>query len=612
MEGPDIRDEIYKGIIPRTVEGLFEGVSQADETLEFTFKVSYIEIYTEKVRDLLDTHRVKTNLMIREDKIKGVYIAGVTEEYVTSQEELLSIMNAGAINRAVAATGMNEGSSRSHSVFTITITQRDLTTATSKSGKLVLVDLAGSEMVRKTNASGQQLEEAKTINKSLSALGQVIMALTDDKTSHIPYRDSKLTRILQDSLGGNSRTCLIVACSPSSYNAIETVSSLRFGMRAKAIENKVRINQTRSVEELEDLLARAERAIDAQQAHIMTLAVQLQQAADGGVALSGESSGREQGEAVFIVQLQATVTRLQQELDEEREESIRQGSEAEKLSTLLNDKDRLLLEAGELMQEAQRHYEAQRDRADQLVRESAQASSEIDLLRAQLQDESGKFHFEIEEIDATLEKFKKENEKLRAEISEMSGDRMSIGDGPGDASPSNSNRRSRISTDGAISETAPGTSTRQRTASMTGEQLLNSGEFAQINLDGRHESKLRAQRELAEMLRSIGATPQVGVAIATWADSYSSENDYWFSVAEEKIMQSENRTREAQKRIQELKIQRHRLEDDLSIQIEKVRTNHSLFLSSKSIFIFIYLWCNALLGSRTCSRNRSSSTAGYR
>jgi kinesin family protein 5 len=163
-------------------------------------------------------------------------------------------------------------------VFTITVLQKDVVTSATKSGKLVLVDLAGSEMVRKSNATGQQLEEAKMINKSLSALGGVINALTDSAHSHVPYRDSKLTRILQDSLGGNSKTALIVAVSPSSYNSAETVSTLRFGTRAKSIENKVTINQTRSVEELEGLLVRAEKAIDAQTAHIITLSTQLQAA----------------------------------------------------------------------------------------------------------------------------------------------------------------------------------------------------------------------------------------------------------------------------------------------------------------------------------------------
>lgn len=143
---------------------------------------------------------------------------------------------------------------------------------------MVLVDLAGSEMVRKSNATGQQLEEAKMINKSLSALGLVINALTDSKSQHIPYRDSKLTRILTDSLGGNSKTALIIAVSPSSFNAVETVSTLRFGTRAKSIENIVTVNQTRSVDELEGLLLRAEKAIDAQSAYIVTLSTQLQAA----------------------------------------------------------------------------------------------------------------------------------------------------------------------------------------------------------------------------------------------------------------------------------------------------------------------------------------------
>eukprot|EP01035_Chromulina_nebulosa_P017350 gene17350-22897_t len=164
MEG-NIRDPELKGIIPRVVEALFDGVGETDDNIEFTFIVSYVEIYMEKIRDLLDDTKLKNNLSVREDKIKGLYIAGVTEEYVTSVEELLEIMSAGAHNRATAATGMNEGSSRSHSVFTITVSQLDTKTKASKSGKLVLVDLAGSETVRKTGASGQQLEEAKTINK---------------------------------------------------------------------------------------------------------------------------------------------------------------------------------------------------------------------------------------------------------------------------------------------------------------------------------------------------------------------------------------------------------------------------------------------------------------
>lgn len=152
---------------------------------------------------------------------------------------------------------MNAESSRSHSIFVITVTQKNIETGSAKSGQLFLVDLAGSEKVGKTGASGQTLEEAKKINKSLSALGMVINSLTDGKSTHVPYRDSKLTRILQESLGGNSRTTLIINCSPSAYNDAETLSTLRFGMRAKSIKNKAKVNAELSPAELKAHLRKA-------------------------------------------------------------------------------------------------------------------------------------------------------------------------------------------------------------------------------------------------------------------------------------------------------------------------------------------------------------------
>ena len=152
---------------------------------------------------------------------------------------MFDVMRAGSINRSVAATRMNDKSSRSHSIFVVTVFQRNTKTDTTKQAKLYFCDLAGSEKVGKTNVSGQQLEEAKMINKSLSALGNVINALTEDKKGgFIPYRDSKLTRILQESLGGNAMTCLVITGSLSAYNDRETLSTLRFGLRAKSIKNK--------------------------------------------------------------------------------------------------------------------------------------------------------------------------------------------------------------------------------------------------------------------------------------------------------------------------------------------------------------------------------------
>ncbi|OMJ25260.1 Kinesin heavy chain, partial [Smittium culicis] len=248
MMGADIDNPDLKGIIPRIVEGIFNTILDSPPYLEYTVKVSYIEIYMEKIRDLLNP--VNDNLPIHEDKSRGVHIKGVLEIFVSSVEEVYDTMKQGGKSRVVAHTNMNAESSRSHSIFQITIQQKNNTNGKTKSGQLSLVDLAGSEKVGKTGATGQTLEEAKKINKSLSSLGNVINALTDGKSSHIPYRDSKLTRILQESLGGNSRTTLIINCSPSSYNLPETISTLRFGMRAKSITNKATINQALSPEEL--------------------------------------------------------------------------------------------------------------------------------------------------------------------------------------------------------------------------------------------------------------------------------------------------------------------------------------------------------------------------
>ena len=240
-----------QGIIPRMISHVFNFIHEQEGT-EFMIKVSMIEIYQEKIRDLLDISRV--NLQIREDTIKGIYVDGCSERYVGCPGDVLAALELGSNNRAQAATNMNEHSSRSHSIFILTINQSNKKEGFSKIGKLYLVDLAGSEKISKTGATGHTLEEAKIINKSLTTLGRVINNLTDGKSQHVPYRESKLTRVLQESLGGNSKTCLIITCSPSIYNESETLSTLRFGERAKKIKNKPKINKEITVAELQKLV----------------------------------------------------------------------------------------------------------------------------------------------------------------------------------------------------------------------------------------------------------------------------------------------------------------------------------------------------------------------
>ncbi|KDQ60802.1 hypothetical protein JAAARDRAFT_31783 [Jaapia argillacea MUCL 33604] len=273
MMGADIDSDELKGIIPRITEQIFQSIVESDSHLEYLVKVSYMEIYLERIRDLLAPQN--DNLQVHEEKSKGVYVKGLSDYYVSSTREVYEIMRQGGSARIVSSTNMNAESSRSHSIFLITLQQKNTDTGALKTGNLYLVDLAGSEKVGKTGASGQTLEEAKKINKSLSALGMVINALTDSKAKHIPYRDSKLTRILQESLGGNSRTTLIINCSPSSYNEAETLSTLRFGIRAKTIKNNARVNAELSPMELKGLLSKANAANSSYQKYIAALEAEL-------------------------------------------------------------------------------------------------------------------------------------------------------------------------------------------------------------------------------------------------------------------------------------------------------------------------------------------------
>merc|ERR1719160_604349 len=182
------------------------------------------------------------------------------------------VLAAGLENRSVASTNMNEGSSRSHSIFTMTIEQACIGPDGEEHirvGKLNMVDLAGSERQSKTGATGERLKEATKINLSLSALGNVISALVDGKSSHIPYRDSKLTRLLQDSLGGNTKTVMCANCGPAGYNYDETLSTLRYAYRAKSIKNKPRINEDPKdamIREFQDEIAKLRAELEKTQA----------------------------------------------------------------------------------------------------------------------------------------------------------------------------------------------------------------------------------------------------------------------------------------------------------------------------------------------------------
>ena len=258
MEGIH-NDPKIMGVIPRMMQYIFILIENGNSEVEYSVKCQYFQIYNEKIQDLLDIR--KKDLAIREDKNKGIWVEDCTEVYVSSQEEMYAIFKEGSNNRTVSATNMNKGSSRSHSLFVVTIFQRNTITGSSKTGRIYFVDLAGSEKMSKTGIEGGTgLKEAQNINKSLMTLGMVINSLTEG-AKHIPYRDSKLTRVLQESLGGNSMTNLVITCSPNFLNQSETLSTLRFGQRAKLIKNKVVANTQQSVKELLMKLKKAEEKI---------------------------------------------------------------------------------------------------------------------------------------------------------------------------------------------------------------------------------------------------------------------------------------------------------------------------------------------------------------
>ena len=251
MEGPNIYNnlDLNRGIIQRAIEDIFKFIENlSNENTKYIIRVSFLQIYKENITDLLKQE--KKNLHIREDKKKGIIIEDLSEWVVRSPSEFYTLLQNSANNRISANTYMNNFSSRSHALYILTIEQMTTDNKTEntsiKIGKLNLVDLAGSERFKCNDISPLQLSESININKSLSCLGNVINALTDKKSKgriYIPYRDSKLTRILQDSLGGNCKTTLLAMISPSAKFFGESLSTLYFAQRAKKIKNKPIINE---------------------------------------------------------------------------------------------------------------------------------------------------------------------------------------------------------------------------------------------------------------------------------------------------------------------------------------------------------------------------------
>ncbi|KAI6109000.1 P-loop containing nucleoside triphosphate hydrolase protein [Pisolithus croceorrhizus] len=410
--GADIDSEELKGIIPRITEQIFQSIVESDAHLEYMVKVSYMEIYLERIRDLLAPQN--DNLQVHEEKSRGVYVKNLSDYYVSSAREVYEIMRQGAAARVVTSTNMNAESSRSHSIFLITIQQRNTETGAQKSGNLIWLISPG--------ASGQTLEEAKKINKSLSALGMVINALTDPKTKHIPYRDSKLTRILQESLGA------------------ETLSTLRFGIRAKSIKNTARVNQELSPLELKGLLSKAQLANTRHLAYIQTLEAELGIWRSGGHVeqsdwatpdkpISVSVASRRPASAPSTARSQTPVNPvlegLRSEIDsrpqtptviglekDEREEFLRRENE---LSDQLAEKESALAAAEKLVKELKEELAFLKDQEVSLSKENKSMSTQLNELRLQVE----RLDYDNKESIITIDILREQNQDAKSELDEL-------------------------------------------------------------------------------------------------------------------------------------------------------------------------------------------------
>ncbi|XP_029410064.1 kinesin-like protein KIF3A isoform X3 [Nannospalax galili] len=418
MEGVRAVPEL-RGIIPNSFAHIFGHIAKAEGDTRFLVRVSYLEIYNEEVRDLLGKDQTQ-RLEVKERPDVGVYIKDLSAYVVNNADDMDRIMTLGHKNRSVGATNMNEHSSRSHAIFTITIECSEKGVDGNmhvRMGKLHLVDLAGSERQAKTGATGQRLKEATKINLSLSTLGNVISALVDGKSTHVPYRNSKLTRLLQDSLGGNSKTMMCANIGPADYNYDETISTLRYANRAKNIKNKARINEDpkdallrqfqKEIEELKKKLEEGEEVSGSD------ISGSEEDNEEGELGEDGEKRKKRRGKKKVspdkMVEMQAKIDEerkaLETKLDMEEEERNKARAELER-----REKDLL---------KAQQEHQSLLEKLSALEKKVIVGGVDL-LAKAEEQEKL------LEESNMELEERRKRAEQLRKELEEKEQERLDI------------------------------------------------------------------------------------------------------------------------------------------------------------------------------------------
>ena len=421
MEGQN--EPSSKGIIPNTFEHIYDHIALNSTKDRYLVRASYYEIYNEEIRDLL-SQTPQRSLDLKESSDSGVFVKDLTGIVVKSVAEIDAVLQRGAKNRSVGATLMNAGSSRSHSIFSIVIeccsTDEDGSEHI-KVGKLNLVDLAGSERQSKTGATGDRLKEATKINMSLSALGNVISALVDGKSNHIPYRDSKLTRILQDSLGGNTKTTMVANAGPADYNYDESLSTLRYANRAKNIKNRPVIN-----EDPKDTML---REYQEEIARLKTRLSQMPSSPSSGVAVSDKENfntkaSKESEDVIAKTEAEMEKLRLNHDQSAEERALLQQKLEDEMKARMDTEDKRMDLEnqlakleaeliiGGQVADNAAKQEAALRKANQELI---AKQEKELALTRQVTEHEEEKLHLE-DKYSSLEDEIKSKTRKLKKVI----------------------------------------------------------------------------------------------------------------------------------------------------------------------------------------------------
>nr|XP_024401389.1 kinesin-like protein KIN-12G isoform X7 [Physcomitrium patens] len=450
-----------RGMTPRVFEYLFkkiheEEVAQRHTNMKFKCRCSFLEIYNEQISDLLEPS--SSNLPIREDSTKGIYVDGLVEVEAQNVRNILHLLLLGAANRKVAATDMNRESSRSHSVFTCVIESQWECDATinSRIGRLNLVDLAGSERQKSSGVDGERFREAASINKSLSTLGLVIMDLVDianGKQRHVPYRDSKLTFLLQDSLGGNSKTTIIANISPSSCASSETLSTLKFAQRAKFIQNNAVVGEDASreakgskehIQQLKDELARLRRQNNSAIPTPEMLVVKLVSERQVTKRLRNEVGSYQRELSECRMKLRTSLDanqRIVSELDVLRIELESSQDECKKLQQDLGTmKLEKALEVNCLELKQAQHHElmfelkAQLLKSEEKAEQEASSRSQLEIQLQEATQESTNLQTELqwtrdslEEVESLVERLQRKTPALESGVPEASYENFMVG-----------------------------------------------------------------------------------------------------------------------------------------------------------------------------------------